>query len=243
MSIKEKLIKKLEEQWKIEKKSEELYQGYVSKFKDEKIKERIVKIINDEKKHQKVVEAMLKRVKSYKEEVKERLETEDKIKEYIQNGNAIILISKIGEYMKRIISALKAVQDERKIIYVSYNKLPKYTKKLFEQYNIDLHKIQFINCVESLNNDNDIYIHPGELTKLAITLTKLIKELKNPIVIVDTISGFTTYNTRDTIIQFVASLNDLARNKEYIILWIAIEEESESSLNSKLSQLCDETIR
>ena len=94
-----------------------------------------------------------------------------------------------------------------------------------------------------IKSDEDINIRPEDLTKLSIIINETAKKLKNVTVVVDTISAFSTYHNDKTICQFVASMNDRARNEGYGIVWVAIDEPTERPLNLKLSQICDKTIK
>ena len=171
-------------------------------------------------------------------EIKRSEETKFTIKGEI----ILFLIYKTEDYMYKLISLLKQLSNERKIIYISYNKIPKYIKKVLKENKFDMKNIVFINGVD-IKSDEDINIRPEDLTKLSIIINETAKKLKNVTVVVDTISAFSTYHNDKTICQFVASMNDRARNEEYSIIWVAIDEPAERPLNLKLSQLCDKTIK
>jgi len=159
-----------------------------------------------------------------------------------EDANAFLLLSNLDDYRHKLTLIIKELIKGKKIVYVSYNKIPKYTKKILEGQGINVENISFINCVNTQGN-GDITIPPEDLAQISMMIPETAVKDENTTVIVNTISSFSAHHSRNTITNFVASMNDEARNQNYDILWIAIDELSEKQLNSRLSQLCDETIK
>ncbi len=186
-----------------------------------------------------------KRIKEKKEKYLPKKEKQ--IKKAFIGSNATLLISTDAtKYVYKILSIFGKLIRNKKIVYVSYNKLPKYTKRILQRHKINLDDASFINCVSErpvVKSEKEINVHLEDLTQLSIAITDSVKDPKTTVVIVDTISGFSAHHHTDVINQFVASMNDKARDKNYKILWISIDYPSEKELNTKISQLCDETIK
>lgn len=243
MNTEQELTKKLGEQLKIEIDAKNLYERFIKKIKDETINKTISQIKDDEIKHIETVNELIRTVEGYKKPIKEELKKEaTTLKRAFGKSNAVLLLGNIDEYMHKTLLILKDLAKEKKVIYVSYNKLPKYTKKVMSDHGINIKDMLFVNCV-SIQGQEDIAVRPENLTSIALTITEAVKKTKNAAIIVDTISGFTTYHRQDMISQFVASMNDKARSQDYRILWVAIKDESTKALDNRLSQLCDETIK
>ena len=240
MSIKNKLIEKLKDQLNIEILSRGLYANFLKKIKDKKINKTISWIRQQEIEHIKIVNDLLDLVGAYKNKV-EQVKKESKKNKILEEGNALMLLSPLEEYMHKIIGHIKEIISEKKIVYISYNKIPKYTKKVLKEHGINLSDILFINC--SGSKSEEINIEPSNLTQLSIVITEAVDKLKNPFIIVDTLSAFSIYNSNNMIEKFVSSLNDKARQGDYQILWVSIDDEDEKTLNSKISQLVDKVIR
>ena len=244
MNFKIKILKKLREQLALEELSRDTYYAFLKKIDNKKINSDIAGIYNQEIEHIKIVNEMVDILSKYKipiketkKEIKERRETNLTLKGEI----ILLLIYKTEDYIHKFISFLIQL-NERKMIYISYNKIPKYIKKVLKEHKFDVKKIVFINGVD-IKSDEDINIRPEDLTKLSIIINETAKKLKNVTVVVDTISAFSTYHNDKTICQFVASMNDRERNEGYGIVWVAIDEPAERPLNLKLSQICDKTIK
>jgi rubrerythrin len=254
MNIKKELIDALKKQLQVEIISRELYIGFLKKLDNANFKKIISKIIEDEERHIEIVNEMIKIVEEYKKEIVEKKTGKEKTKEaekelkiggIFKEANSVLFLSSVDDYMfevKHIIKNILSKTAEKKIIYVSYNKIPKYTKKLFKEDNINLNKIFFINCVGT-HEGEDINLRPEEITTLAITIENLCEKIKNPVIIVDTVSAFSVYNPVNTITRFVSSINDKARERNYYILWVAIDDEDEKNLNGKLKEFCDAVLK
>lgn len=245
MSLEKQLIDRLEKQLDVEIIARDFYKDLMEKIEEGEINKDIKEITDDEIEHISVVEELIKIVENYKKPIQERpgiKSQEELVGENFEKGNVILLLSRVENYMHEIVSILKELIKENKVVYISYNKIPKYTKKILAAHGINPEDMLFINCV-AIESKGDINVKPDDLTGISIEITQARKKFKDIVVLVDTLSGFSTYHNVKTISQFVASVNDKARNEDYRILWVAIDDPSESELNSKIAQICDEVVR
>src|SRR3989344_4139284 len=225
MNFKIKILKKLREQLALEELSRDTYHEFLKKIDNKKINSDVVGIYNQEIEHIKVVNEIIDIISKYKDSIKEtkkEIKRSEETKFTIKGEIILFLIYKTEDYMYKLISLLKQLSNERKIIYISYNKIPKYIKKVLKENKFDMKNIVFINGVD-IKSDEDINIRPEDLTKLSIIINETAKTMKDVTIIIDTISAFSTYHNNKTICQFVASMNDRARNEEYSIIWVAID--------------------
>jgi rubrerythrin len=251
MTPRTELLNLLRNQLEIEIKSRDLYTRFLGEIDKADFKKTINKIEQDEEKHIKIVKELIQIVEDYgiikekkiKKEFKEKDEGEVKTNKVISQANSIFFLTDLETYMYKIKRILKENLKEpsKKAVYVSYNKLPKYTKKMFDEYKINSNQIIFINCV-GVSFGEDISINPQDLTKLAITINNTVVDMKNPLVVIDTVSAFSVYHNIDLISKFVSSMNDSARRKSYTLLWVALKSEGGADLNSKLASFCDTVI-
>jgi rubrerythrin len=247
MNPKTELIKLLKNQLGLEIISRDLYTKFLKEIDNKNFNKIISKIEHDEEMHIQIVKEMIKIVEDYgavKEKKIKETGQEVKNSKIISHANSILLLTDLETYMFKIKRILKEnlKESSKKAVYVSYNKLPKYTKQILEEYKINTKQIIFINCV-GVSFGDDISIDPQDLTKLAITINNTVTDLKNPLVVVDTVSAFSVYHNVDLISKFVSSINDSARRKGYTILWVALKSESGADFNSKLASFCDKVIK
>ncbi|VVB82921.1 Uncharacterised protein [uncultured archaeon] len=247
MTPKTELLNLLKTQLQVEINSRDLYTKFLKEIDNANFNKIISKIESDEEMHIQVVKEMIKIVEDYgaikEKKIKKESVEETKAAEITQ-ANSIFFLTDLETYMFKIKRILKEnlKESSKKAVYVSYNKLPKYTKKIFEEYKINSNQIIFINCV-GVSFGDDISINPQDLTKLAITINNTVTDMKNPLVVIDTVSAFSVYHSLDLISKFVSSMNDSARRKNYTILWIALRSESGAELNSKLASFCDKVMK
>lgn len=237
------LIKKLEEQLRIEILSRDLYVNSLKKIRDKGISDDIKRILGDEIDHIGIVKELISVVRDYKKpikEVKAKKEAEPKVQ--FKDLAPLLLLYKTEDYMHSLISVIKDISRERKIAYVSYNKIPKYLKELLRDNKFDMSRIVFINGV-GIESGEDMNVRPEDLTKLSIIINETAETVKGVMAVVDTISAFSTYHSNKIICQFVALMNDRARSGGYGIIWVAIDNKEEKPLNMKLAALCDKTVR
>lgn len=244
MDTKKKLLDKLKEQLRIEILSKDVYLESLKKIKDRGIHDDIKHILGEEIEHIGIVKELIDTVKNYKKPIKEAKAKKEKTwyKAPFKNLAPLLLLYKTEDYMHGLISLIKDISRGRMIVYVSYNKIPKYLKELLIENKFDMSKIMFINGV-SIQSNEDINIRPEDLTKLSISMNEAAETIKDITIIVDTISAFSTYHSNKVICQFVASMNDKARNSGYGLIWVAIDNPEDKSLNLKIAALCDKTIR
>ncbi len=244
MDIKKELINKLNHQLEIEILSRESYSGFLNNIKDKRISDTISKIRDEEREHIVIVEGMIDAVKRYDKPLK--AEDENLLKErkyaFEKSNVVLLLLGSVDKYMHEVISIVKENVGKKKIVYLSYNKFPKYIKKILQEQGVSLNRVLFINCTGKRVKE-DISLSPEDLTQISITVGEAAEKAGNALVIVDTISGFSTYHKANVICQFVANLSDKARKRDYTILWVAIDDAEGKALNNKLSQLCDKVVR
>jgi len=242
MDTKTKLLNKLEEQLKIEIMSKDVYLEFLKKIKDKEIHDDIKHILGEEIKHIGIVNELIDLVKGYNKPIREYKGKKVEPKVQFKGLAPSLLLYKTEDYMHSLISIIRDISNERRIIYVSYNKIPKYIKELLRENKFDIGRITFINGV-GIESDEGINIRPEDLTKLSIAINQATEKIKDVTIIVDTISAFSTYHSNKIICQFVASMNDKARNGNYGLIWVTIDSIEDKPLNLKLAALCDKTIR
>lgn len=235
MDSKSELLSKLQNQLKLENLAKDKYLVQIEKLSDKTMIAKIKKIIADEINHIKTVNRMIEILTNYQSEIKipdKKIQSE--IKNDIIKNPSVLLTGTLNNYMNKLIPMIKNL-ERKKILYVSYNKIPKYTKQVFKEHNIDLSNILFVNCTKE-NSQEDININPYELTKLAITVSETSKRISNLIVIIDSLSLFDTFHKFETISKFVSSLNNKAIEQNYSIFWVSIDDDK--SFIAKIGSLC-----
>ena len=219
------------------------YKDFVERIKDREIKNKFIDIINKKVELINILNELISDVEGKKEvQGVESSSKKTSVKRVFEAANAVLLLVGVEGYMNKVMPLISELIEEKKMVYVSYNKLPKYTKKILKNRSIDTNEITFISCVGT-TSDADMSVNPEDLTGLSITIKELSKNLNNPVFVVDAISSFSVYHNINVINKFVSSINDSARTENYNVLWISIDDPEEELLNSKLSQLCDETLR
>jgi len=261
MDYKKELLKKLKFQYDFEKLARDVYSKDIKKLTDKKVIKTIQSIIEDEKRHMIAVEEMIDIVKKTDLKVKEvkagkgtkgkklkiKRESTEHIKSKIfsvvkelEKRDCILISDTVGNYFKDIIDLL-TLEKSHRFLYVSYNKVPKYTKATLKEQGVDPNKIIFVNC-SGIPNNEDINLKPEELVKLSIVITETAKRIKNLFVLFDSLSSMPTYHTPQVITRFVSSVNDHAREKGYKIIWIVINESIPTTLYNQLCPLFDKVI-
>jgi hypothetical protein len=244
MNIREQILEGLEEQMILEVAARDAYASLVGAVDDGRVKTVVSKIVEDEIDHINILNELIKIVKDYPKHIGETGvgTIRSPLDSAFSEGNAFLLVSTLDRYMIDIVSSLKQLQN-RRVLYVSYNKIPKYTKKVLADFGIGLDNTLFISCVEMETHD-DINVSPTDLTKLSITISDSMDILgADGVILIDSLFGFSTYHNENTITRFVGIINNKARDKEHKVIWVALNEPGENVLNNKVSQLCDRTIR
>lgn len=231
---------KLNTQLKIEKDSSKLYDSFIKKIDIPEIKNKIIQIRDDEIEHAKIVSEMISLIKDKpKVSVSKGEEKSIDMRGFIDDYSSLLVMTNIEQYSHTVINIIKKLNMN--CIYLSFNKIPKYTKKLLIDYNVDIGKIKFISCVKVPGGDT--IVDPENLTELSVTLEKSMKGMKDKFfVVVDTISAFSVYHSTNLIQRFVSSMNPKIGRHGAGVVWIAISDESEKELNDKISPLCDKVI-
>lgn len=242
MNKKQELIMKLEEQLKIEENSKNIYEKFVEKIDDNKVSGKIKKIIKDEIEHIVFVKEMLEIVKKYKKSINPKIKGKKEKIIISEKYDSVLVKCKIENYPKQMVSLLKEATERQKVIYISYNKVMNYIEKLLKEDKVSLNNIVFIGSVPGGNGEN-MNIDPRDLTKLSIEINIAAGKLKNVLVIVDSISAFSTYHNNNTIAHFVASMNQKALENKYRILWFSLGGVEKNKINNIIAPLCDSYIK
>jgi len=236
MSDIEEFKKLVERQQRIEKESVERYDEY-SKVLDEDMQKKVKDIIEDEKEHVEIVGGMLELIEDYegsfeRENGQKKLFSEEDI------YSAMILVSDLESYMYDILEFIEGINDIRDIKYLSYNKIPSRIKQeLDESSGISREDVTFLNC----SSEGDENIDPDSLTDISLAIKESFEDEK-AFVLVDNITTFTSKHPEESIVNFVSSLNDNARERDKEVLWVAVESDEYKELVNKLVQLCDKKI-
>ena len=237
--INEKLIRQL----KIEKDAFNLYNSFIKKIDDQKLKKSIIRIRDDEKEHIGIVEEMISLVKMHKagiETVKEEAKKGIELKGFINEFSSLFITTNIDNYPFTIINIIKGL--DMNCIYLSFNKMPGYIKKLLIDHRLDTGKIKFISCVKS--SGSWAYTNPENLTSLSVKLEESARGMKGKFfVLIDSISAFSAYHSANAILRFVGLVNSKMEKYGSGIVWVAIDDEGEKGLNDKIGPLCDKIIK
>ncbi len=241
MNTKQELLEKLKQNLGVEILARDTYTKFLQQIKDADLIKTISQIRDEEINHIGIVNSLVGLVSEYEQAVSIK-EPKKKKEDIFKNCNAILMVAGIEIYMHHVLNILKNIADKTRIIYVSYNKIPKYIKSILQEHQISPSKVFFINCI-SADIKNGVNISPEDLTTISIAIKEATARLKDCIVVVDMLPSFTTYHDIKVIGRFVASINDDARKNSYYILWVSTNEPSENALNAKMAELCDKTIR
>jgi hypothetical protein len=237
------LLAGLMEQLKLEKAAKDAYQELVNSDVDARISAGVGGVLADEVSHIRIVEGLIELVAGYGKPLeKADAAPVDNADVFFRGANAILLLSGLDRYVADIIKALRRVRG-RRVVYVSFNKVPKYTKRVLSDHDIDVGAIRFIDCVDS-SVPCDVSVPPNDLTRLSIAVSEALEGIgADAVIIFDTLSGLSTFHDVNTISRFVGILNNNARTKGHAILWVAVDSPDEGAVNSRASQLCDRTLR
>jgi len=238
MITKKDLIQKLKKQKQFEVDARDLYSQNLRKFKDKKIKSVFKVIRDDEVRHMKIVDEMIPIVKQYKSSIKSV--QEHKIKNIVYSQSSFLIKENVSNYVRKIVDVMKNLGNNN-VLYISFNKVPKYTKKLFKENQINNKNIMFVNAVGIDDNEN-IGIQPTELIKLSIIICKAAESTKDLYVVVDTISLFKMFNNTNSILKFVKFLNGKASELDFKIIWVAIDSTEDDGFNSQIQSFTDKKI-
>ncbi|MBS3155027.1 ferritin-like domain-containing protein [Candidatus Woesearchaeota archaeon] len=232
---------KLKKQLKIEQDSISLYDNFINNIADKEIRNKIIKIRNDEVEHEQLVRDTLKLLDGQKPKIIEKKKSKlPFLNGFADKFNSIFVVTGIDKYPNTVTNIINDLGID--CIYISFNKLPKYTKALLKDHGINVDKIKFVTCVKSQNKEYT-FIDPESLTDLAILLEELVEKVKDKIYIfVDTISSFSIYHSTEIISKFVSSINLKTEEHNIGVVWLAISNESEKGFDIKISQLCDKRI-
>ena len=239
MNTKQELLGKLEHNLELEILARDTYTKLLQRIKDADITKAVTHIRDEEINHIIVVKKLLDIVKTHKEAAYKKPAPAKK-EDLFEGCNTILLVSRMDTYMHHVLDLVKGT--EKKTIYVSYNKIPKYIKSIMQEHKINLSNIIFINCI-GVDVKGDINIKPEDMTKLSIAIKETTNRLRDCIVIIDMLPAFSIYNSLNIISQFVALINDDARKNNYSVLWLSTDDPTEKALNSKISQFCDKTVK
>ncbi len=238
-SINEKLAKQL----KTEEYAVKLYTSIAKKTANTKIKGSIARIRDDEKEHARLVMEMISLMKMHKAGIKTgAMETKKGIElnGFINEFSSLFITTDIDNYPFTIINVIKEL--DMGCIYLSFNKMPIYIKKLLADHRLDTGKIKFISCVKSPGSW--AYTDPENLTSLSIKLEESAKGMKGKFfVLIDSISAFSAYHSTNAILRFVSLINSKIGRYGSGVVWIAVNDESENGVNSRIGPLCDKIIR
>ena len=240
MSINKELLRGLEEQLDFEILARDTYLRAVLDIKDEYVVRKIKEVIEDEIRHMQVVDGLICLIRDYKGPITQSNPVEQSVFAIDDSPAVIFFQSSLDKYVYNIIPLLKGCEG-RKVVYVSYNKVPKYTKKVFSDSGVKLDNISFINC-STAESQGDLNLSPWDLNKLSEAISGMLRDLKDEVLVVDTVSALSNYNDEKSITEFFSSISNDARARGYRVFWIDISDIN-PALNSKLSQLSDETVR
>ncbi len=239
MTGKDELIRMLQYQLGLEKFAGIQYGEYLGEIRDPQLRATLEKIISDEKRHEKIVSEMISLVLAYDKPVNQADGKKINLcQDIFSLADNAILVSGPEKYVHEAINLIISCSHDRKIIYVSYNKIPKYTKSILDQRGLDKDGAVFINCTNS-EDTREITIRPELLGDIASSIQEYAEKAKNPLVVVDTLSGMTIYHDDKSIVQFVGMLNDESRGKGYKILWVWVKGSASDELKSQIMSLCD----
>ena len=116
-------------QLKYEQDSAKFYDYIISHTKEKDIVDVVSKIKDDEIRHIKLVQEMQKLVKGRDiKAVGEIIDVDIDLKGFREDYNSVLINTKIDDYSHAIIDLIQKIDG--KCVYVSFNKIPKYTKKL-----------------------------------------------------------------------------------------------------------------
>ena len=234
---------KLNKQLKIEKNAFELYNSFIKKIDDFKLRNEVIKIRNDEKEHINLVKEMISIMRGYKAGIRTTKTKEKAINlgGFIDKFNSLLVMTDIGGYAHAITRVIEELGVD--CIYLSFNKTPRYIKKLLAEYKIDLRRIKFVNCVK-FSKEGDINANPEALTEISLALEEMMQKMKGKFfILVDTISAFSLYHSANSILRFVGLVNSKLEKYNGGIIWMAVDDENEEGLNEKIGPLCDKIIR
>lgn len=238
MNTKQELLEKLKNNLGLEILARDTYTRLLQQVKDTTITRVVANIRDEEITHIIIVKKLIDLVSGQKEAAYKKPVV--KKEDIFKNCNTILLVSGVETYMHYVLGLVEALK--KKIIYISYNKIPKYIKNIMQEHGISPKNMVFINCI-GVDIEGDINIRPEDLTKLSLAIKETTSKLKDCLVIVDMVPAFSIYNSTNIICRFVALINDDARKNNYRVLWISTDDPNEKELNSKISQFCDKTVR
>jgi len=237
--INEKLIGQL----KIEKDAFNLYNSFIKKIGGSKIKKALIEIRDDEKEHISLAEEMISVINGYGAKIKitKAKERAVNLGGFMDEFSSLFIKTDISSYARIAVGIVEELNMN--CIYLSFNKTPRYTKRLMAEHKIGLRRIKFVNCVK-FSKEGDINANPEALTEISLALEELMQKMRGKFfILVDTISSFSVYHSTNAILKFIGLVNSKLEKYNCGAIWVAIDSESEKGLNDKIIPLCDRFIK
>jgi hypothetical protein len=244
MNSKQILLQKLKKQFDLEKGASEAYSSVSKKFTDKKLKVDFDFIAKQEIEHMNDVQEIIDLISGYKKGVNvDKIEiSETSSVKAIESSQALILIGDLGSYLNKLMVFVKQISGANNILYVSFNKMPSFIKSAFNEHKISISKIKFISCA-TVESKGDITIRPEDLTQLSISLTEETQKKKDSIVLIDSITSFSTFHTPEKITKFVSVINDKARSGQFKVVWVALSDADTKGVIEKITPVCDKSAK
>lgn len=238
--MKEYLKELLYDQLKIEQDSIILYKSFIDKIEDDSIKLKLDAILKSEVNHVEIVKNMISLIENESNKIMS-IQTDNinlDLSGFLNEYGNLHIHTKIDNYSETIKKLIKTLNMP--LLYISYNKILKYTKAFLEKENINLEKIKFITCIN--NDDDENYINPESLTDISIEIGSFLEENSKCAIIIDSISGFSIYYNNDEILKFVTSINSKFQSGTSGPIWISIGEEADSEFIEKIASTCNKSF-
>lgn len=137
------------------------------------------------------------------------------------------------------------------MLYVTLTKPYHRLETEFSQKGVRTENFFYIDAVSKLANSslqrtkNAVFLRPTQLTNLSITLENAVKELpkeRDKVLMFDTVSTLTLYHNTNTVSKFLHSLTSKIRGWGLKSILMALEEETDETFRSRLTQFCDRII-
>jgi len=165
----------------------------------------------------------------------------------------VLLNANSKDYINSVLESLKFITDKGMGgVYLTSARPYGYMTKHFERYDIDTTNLFFIDTISCMAGKSPgehgkcVFIeNPSALEEVGMWVNSLMEriEMKNKILIIDSLSTMQIYNDIGTLTKFSQQLINRLRIRDESGIFTTIDTEIHEGLHNTLASLCDKTIK
>ncbi len=158
---------------------------------------------------------------------------------------SMVILSKLRYNEEKIDLTKVVIGRNSKICYITISKPYNTVIKEIEKTDMDTNKIVFIDAVSGGKKDlkNCIFVSsPSNITEISIAFSKLMKQFKFDISLIDSIDALAIYTDEKTLIKFVHDIVTKIRVSNSKIVFIISSDKEASETTKELYMFMDNVI-